>query len=62
MRWLSFERDGKASFGRVVDGGVVDAGSRTGIPTLKVAIAPEIRSALMAYADEQGQDWVGREG
>ena len=30
--------------------------------TLKVAIAPEIRSALMAYADEQGQDWVGREG
>ena len=39
MRWLSFERNGQASFGRVVDGGVVDAGQRTGIPTLKAAIA-----------------------
>ena len=50
MRWLSFERNGEASFGRVVDGGVVDAGRRTGIPTLKAAIA----RGLEAVAAEAG--------
>ncbi len=50
MRWLSFERNGEASFGRVVDGGVADAGSRTGIPTLKAAIA----RGLEAVAAEAG--------
>lgn len=30
--------------------------------TLKVTIASDRRAALLAYADEQGQDWVGGEG
>jgi 2-keto-4-pentenoate hydratase/2-oxohepta-3-ene-1,7-dioic acid hydratase in catechol pathway len=41
MRWLSYERDGRASFGYLTsDGmGVVDVGARTGLPDLKTAIA-----------------------
>ena len=27
MRWISFEKDGRASFGRVVDDGVADTGA-----------------------------------
>ena len=29
--------------------------------TLKVTIPAEQRTALLAYAEEQGEDWVGRE-
>ncbi|MCY4624072.1 MAG: YlxR family protein [Chloroflexi bacterium] len=29
--------------------------------TLRVTIPPDQRSALLAYAGEQGQDWVGEE-
>ncbi|MDE0007244.1 MAG: fumarylacetoacetate hydrolase family protein, partial [Gammaproteobacteria bacterium] len=51
MRWLSFERNGEASFGRVVDGGVVDAGNRTGIPTLKAAIARGLEEVAAEAGD-----------
>ncbi|MDE0692980.1 MAG: fumarylacetoacetate hydrolase family protein [Gammaproteobacteria bacterium] len=51
MRWLSFERNGEASFGRVVDGGVVDAGRRTGIPTLKAAIARGLEDVAAEAGD-----------
>ena len=51
MRWLSFERNGEASFGRVVDGGVVDAGRRTGIPTLKAAIARGLEGVAAEAGD-----------
>lgn len=51
MRWLSFERNGEASFGRVVDGGVVDAGRRTGIPTLKAAIARGLEEVAAEAGD-----------
>ena len=40
MKLVSFRRDGKASYGVVVDGGIVDAGRRLG------ASAPDLRSAL----------------
>ena len=39
MRLMSFEKDGGTSFGIVVDGGVVDVGARTGVASLKRAIA-----------------------
>ena len=51
MRWLSFERNGQASFGRVVDDGVVDAGTRTGIPTLKAAIGRGLEGVAAAAGD-----------
>ncbi|MXY53256.1 MAG: fumarylacetoacetate hydrolase family protein [Gammaproteobacteria bacterium] len=51
MRWLSFERNGEASFGRVVDGGVVDAGNRTGFPTLKAAIARGLEEVAAEAGD-----------
>ncbi len=51
MRWLSFERNGEASFGRVVDGGVVDARRRTGIPTLKAAIARGLEEVAAQAGD-----------
>jgi len=41
MRWLSFESEGRASFGYLTsDGsGIVDAGARSGLADLKAAIA-----------------------
>jgi 2-keto-4-pentenoate hydratase/2-oxohepta-3-ene-1,7-dioic acid hydratase in catechol pathway len=52
MRWLSYERDGRASFGYLTsDGmGVVDVGARTGLPDLKTAIA----EGLLARGASQG--------
>ena len=45
MRWLSFERDGRETFGYVTsDGtGVVDVGARTDHADLKSAIAADAR-------------------
>ncbi len=54
MRWLSFEAGGKASFGYLTrDGqGVVDAGTRSGLPDLKTAIA----EGLVARGASLGDD------
>ena len=38
MRWLSFEKHDKTSFGVVVGDGVIDVGARTGVPSLKGAL------------------------
>ena len=53
MKWLSFEKDGKASFGLVVGEGVVDAGARSDFATLKDAIAG---ADLADLAASLGQD------
>ncbi len=41
MKWISFEKDGKESFGLVVGEAVIDAGARTRFGTLKEAIASD---------------------
>lgn len=51
MRWMSFEKDGKASFGPVIDGGVADAGASTGYETLKEAIAASVLDEIAADLD-----------
>jgi len=53
LRWLSFERDGKETFGFVTaDGtGVVDAGARSDYADLKAAIAAD---ALESLAQSSG--------
>ena len=48
MRWMSFEKDGKASFGLVVEDGVVDAGARSDHATLKEAIRADGLAELAA--------------
>ncbi len=50
MRWLSFVREGQASFGYVTsDGeGVVDAGARSDYETLREAIAADALTGLAA--------------
>lgn len=52
MRWLSYEADGRASFGYLTsDGmGVVDVGAKTGLPDLKTAIT----EGLLAEGAAQG--------
>lgn len=55
MRWLSFERDGAATFGFVAagDASVVDVGRRSEFADLKSAIAADALSGLAAsLADE----------
>ncbi|MEJ2087025.1 MAG: fumarylacetoacetate hydrolase family protein [Gammaproteobacteria bacterium] len=54
MRWLSYQADGRASFGYVTaDGnGVVDVGRRSGLPDLKTAIA----EGLVARGASQGDE------
>ena len=46
MKLVSFRRDGKASYGVVVDGGVVDAGRRLG------GTFPDLRSAIGGGLDK----------
>ena len=58
MRWLSFSRDGKATFGFVStadDGteGVVDAGARSDFTSLREAIAADALTQLAASCGEQ---------
>lgn len=58
MRWLSFSRDGKATFGFVStadDGteGVVDAGVRSDFTSLREAIAADALTQLAASCGEQ---------
>ena len=58
MRWLSFARDGKATFGCVstADGGtegVVDAGARSDFTSLREAIAADALTQLAASCGEQ---------
>lgn len=54
MRWLSYQADGRTSFGYVTaDGsGVVDVGRRSGLPDLKTAIA----EGLVARGASQGDE------
>jgi 2-keto-4-pentenoate hydratase/2-oxohepta-3-ene-1,7-dioic acid hydratase in catechol pathway len=48
MRWLSFLRDGKPTFGYVAGDGVVDVGAREPFPDLKSAIAADALGDLAA--------------
>ncbi len=50
MRWMSFEVDGRATFGPVVEGGVADAGG-AGYADLKAAIADAALIDLAAAFD-----------
>ena len=51
MRWLSFEHDGKATFGFVKGDGVVDIGRRApDVPDLRAAIAADRLDSLAAEA------------
>ncbi len=50
MRWMSFAKNGHASFGLIVDGGVADAAS-AGFATLKDAIAAAALGDLAATLD-----------
>ena len=55
MRFLSFARDGRASFGAVMDGGIVDLGTaRSEYPDLRAALRGDALAALadMAVAVE----------
>ncbi len=54
MRWLSFETGGRASFGYLTanGSGVVDVGTRTGLPDLKSAIA----TGLVARGATEGDE------
>lgn len=54
MRWLSFERDGKVTFGYVTaDGeGVVDVGARTDFSTLREAIEADALAGLPAQCGD----------
>jgi len=58
MRFLSFETDGRQSFGAIVDGGVVDLGRRpaAGAKTLRGAIAMGALAKLAALADSSRPD------
>jgi 2-keto-4-pentenoate hydratase/2-oxohepta-3-ene-1,7-dioic acid hydratase in catechol pathway len=56
MRWLSFERAGKASFGIVKDDGVVDVGLASGLADLKAAIASGRLEALGNEAEGRAVD------
>lgn len=53
MKWISFEKDGKETFGLVVGDGVIDAGVRTRFNSLKDAIASD--ESLQSIADSLGQ-------
>ena len=56
MRWLSFERGGKASFGIVKGDGVVDVGVSSGLADLKSAIASGRLEALGKEAEGRAAD------
>jgi 2-keto-4-pentenoate hydratase/2-oxohepta-3-ene-1,7-dioic acid hydratase in catechol pathway len=57
VRWLSFERAGKATYGIVSGDGVVDVGAREpALPTLKSAIASGRLAALGAAAAMRAAD------
>ena len=56
MRWLSFERGDRASFGIVKGDGVVDVGATSGLPDLKAAIASGRFEALGQEADGDRRD------
>jgi len=57
VRWLSFERGGKATFGIVKDDGVVDVGAlEPQLPTLKAAIASGRLAAIGAAASARKAD------
>lgn len=52
MRIVSYERGGIASFGPVVSGGVVDAGRRLGVPTLRQVLVDGLLDAMRGFAGE----------
>ncbi len=57
MRWLSFERNGKATFGIVTGDGVVDVGAMApGFADLKAAIAADALAGLAAQAAGKAAD------
>lgn len=59
MKFVSFERDGRASFGAVVDSGVVDLGARHGgLPDLRSAIRADRLNELIAEAGAAEADYA----
>jgi 2-keto-4-pentenoate hydratase/2-oxohepta-3-ene-1,7-dioic acid hydratase in catechol pathway len=53
VRWLSFLRDGKPTFGYVVGDGVVDVGARGSFPDLKAALAADALGDLAARCGDR---------
>ena len=57
MKFISFEKDGQASFGAVVEGGVIDLGAKHGgLPDLRSAIRADRLGELIAEANEAEAD------
>jgi len=59
MKFLSFEKDGYASFGAVTDGGIVDLGAKHGgLRDLRDAIRADRLGELIAEANDTDADYA----
>jgi 2-keto-4-pentenoate hydratase/2-oxohepta-3-ene-1,7-dioic acid hydratase in catechol pathway len=59
MKFLSFEKDGYASFGAVIDGGIVDLGAKHGgLRDLRDAIRADRLGELIAEANDTDADYA----
>ena len=58
MKWISFEKDGKESFGLVVGEAVIDAGARTRFGSLKEAIASDESLDSIGRSLGQSEDYL----
>ncbi len=60
MKLLSFRLNGRDTFGAVVDRGVVDLGARTGVASLRLALAngTDLRSAIKAAPSDATLDQI----
>jgi 2-keto-4-pentenoate hydratase/2-oxohepta-3-ene-1,7-dioic acid hydratase in catechol pathway len=60
MKLITFERDGRTSYGAVVDGGIVDLGARLGgdAPTLRDLIANELAGRAREIVAKEKPDFT----